>query len=66
MSIVLDGSSLTIDKVVRIARGRETVALAPEALDRIKVCRVMLEEKIRRARSCTAPTPASASSARSC
>ena len=46
MSIVLDGSSLTIDKVVRIARDRETVALAPEALDRIKVCRVMLEQKI--------------------
>ncbi len=46
MSIVLDGSSLTIDKLVRIARDRETVELDPAALERIKACRAMLEEKI--------------------
>src|SRR5512137_559847 len=46
MAIVLDGGSLTIDSVVRIARHGEKVELAPAALERIKVCRAMLEEKI--------------------
>lgn len=46
MTIVLDGNSLTIEKLVRIARFEEEVSLAPEALKRIKVCRAMLEEKI--------------------
>jgi histidine ammonia-lyase len=46
MSIVLDGSTLTIEKLVQIARHGEKVALHPEALERIKVCRAMLEEKI--------------------
>jgi len=46
MSIVLDGSSLTIEKLVAIARENENVELAPEALERIKVCRAMLEEKL--------------------
>src|SRR5512141_851968 len=46
MTIVLDGSSLTIEKIVAIARHGEKVELAPEALERIKVCRAMLEEKL--------------------
>ena len=46
MTIVLDGSSLTIEKLVAIARDHEKVELAPEALERIKVCRLMLEEKL--------------------
>ena len=46
MSIVLNGSSLTIEKLAAIARDNETVELAPEALERIKVCRAMLEEKL--------------------
>jgi len=46
MPITLDGSSLTIEKVVAIARNYEKVELAPEALERIKVCRRMLEEKL--------------------
>jgi histidine ammonia-lyase len=46
MSITLDGSSLTIEKLVAIARHHEKVELAPEALERIKVCRAMLEEKL--------------------
>jgi histidine ammonia-lyase len=46
MTIVLDGSSLTIEKIVAIARFHEKVELAPEALERIKVCRAMLEEKL--------------------
>jgi histidine ammonia-lyase len=47
MTIVLDGSSLNIDKLVRIARFGEDVALDPGALERIRACRAMLEEKIR-------------------
>ncbi len=46
MAIVLDGSSLTIEKLVRIARGGEAVALDPAALERIKLCRAMLERKL--------------------
>lgn len=46
MSIVLDGSNLTVETLVRIARNGETVSLHPDALERIKVCRAMLEEKI--------------------
>jgi histidine ammonia-lyase len=44
--IVLDGSGLSIEKLVRIARAGEPVSLAPAALERIKVCRAMLEEKL--------------------
>src|SRR5512146_2472930 len=47
MPIILDGSSLTIEKVVAIARDGEKVELAPAALERIKVCRAMLEEKLK-------------------
>ena len=46
MTIVLDGSSLSIEKLVNIARNNEKVELAPEALSRIKTCRAMLEDKI--------------------
>ena len=46
MTIVLDGSSLNIDKLVRIARFGEDVALDPGALERIRACRAMLEQKI--------------------
>src|SRR5574342_583176 len=46
MTITLDGSSLTIEKLVAIARNNEKVELAPAALERIRVCRAMLEEKL--------------------
>lgn len=46
MTIVLDGSSLTIEKVTAIARFGEQVELAPAALERIKICRAMLEAKL--------------------
>jgi len=47
MPIVLDGSSLTIEKLVRIARDGEKVELDPRAMERIKVCRAMLEDKLK-------------------
>ncbi len=46
MPIILDGSSLSIEKIVTIARHEEKVELAPAALERIKTCRAMLEEKL--------------------
>ena len=46
MAVTLDGSHLTIETLVDIARNKEKVELATAALDRIKVCRKMLEEKI--------------------
>ena len=46
MTIILDGSNLTIEKLVAIARHGEKVGLAPEAVKRINICRDLLEEKI--------------------
>jgi histidine ammonia-lyase len=46
MTIVLDGSNLTLEKLVRIARNGEKVELHPDALERIKACRAMLEQKL--------------------
>ncbi len=46
MTIVLDGSGLTIGKLVRIARHGEKVELSAEAVERIRACRDMLEEKL--------------------
>jgi len=48
MSIVLDGSGLTIEKLVSIARDKEKVELSPVALKRIELCRKTLEEKIKK------------------
>ncbi len=46
MAIRVDGKSLRIEDVVAVARHGEQVELAPEALERIRVCRGMLERKI--------------------
>jgi histidine ammonia-lyase len=46
MSIVLNGSGLTIEKLVKIARHNEKVELHPDSLQKIKVCRKMLEQKL--------------------
>jgi histidine ammonia-lyase len=46
MTIVLSGTGLTVEKLVRIARHNEPVAVDPDAVERIKACRAMLEEKI--------------------
>jgi histidine ammonia-lyase len=47
MSITLNGSGLTVEKLVRIARNKEQVELSKDSLERIKTCRAMLEEKIK-------------------
>jgi len=46
LAIEINGSGLTIEKLVRIARGNEKVTLPDDAIERIKKCRAMLEEKI--------------------
>jgi histidine ammonia-lyase len=46
MSVILGETSLSIEKLVRIARFDEKVELHPDAVKRIKKCRAMLEEKI--------------------
>ena len=46
MSILLNGYNLTVEKLVDIARNNEKIEVTPEALDEVKKCRAMLEEKI--------------------
>jgi histidine ammonia-lyase len=46
LPITLDGSSLTIEKLVAIARNNEKIELDSAALERIRICRAMLEEKL--------------------
>jgi histidine ammonia-lyase len=48
MTIVIDGSGLTIEKLVRVARKNEKVELHPNAKKRIKTCRELLEGKIKK------------------
>jgi histidine ammonia-lyase len=46
MAVTLTGKGLTIEKLVRIARQNEKIEIHPEAIERMKICRAMLEEKI--------------------
>ncbi len=46
MAIIITGNNLTIEDVVAVARHHEKVILHPEAVERIKRCRAMLEKKI--------------------
>ena len=46
MAYVIDGSGLTVDKLVQVARHGEKIELAPDALQRITHCRSLLNEKI--------------------
>ncbi len=46
MTYIIIGAGLTIEDVVKVARHHEKVELDPEALQRIKKCRAMVEKKI--------------------
>ncbi|MCX6284175.1 MAG: aromatic amino acid ammonia-lyase [Bacteroidetes bacterium] len=46
MTLIIKGSGLTIEDVVRVARHGEKVQLDPKAIERINKCRAMLERKI--------------------
>ena len=47
MTVILDGSGLTIEKLVNIARNNEKVELHPDAIKRIKECREVLDKKLK-------------------
>ncbi len=44
--LIITGSNLTIEDVVKVARNYEKVELHPDALDRIKSCRKMVDRKL--------------------
>lgn len=46
MAMILDGTNLTIESLVRVARNDEKVEIHPDALTKVKECRAMLEKKI--------------------
>ncbi|MBE0638034.1 MAG: aromatic amino acid lyase [Bacteroidales bacterium] len=46
MTLIITGSNLKIEDVVNVARHHERVELHPDAIERIKKCRAMLEKKI--------------------
>jgi len=46
MTVVLDGSSLTIDDVVKVARVRTDLGVSDDSWKRIKECRDMIQVKI--------------------
>jgi len=46
MTYIVTGANLKIEDVVNVARNGQKVELHPDALERIKVCRAMLEKKI--------------------
>jgi histidine ammonia-lyase len=46
MPHIINGSGLTVDTVVRVARHGDKIELSPEALERITRCRALLNEKI--------------------
>lgn len=48
MTVVLTGSALTIDEVVRVARAAEPVELAPGAAERMRAARTVVEEVLAR------------------
>jgi len=46
MTITITGKGLTVEKVVAVARQGEKAELHPDAIERMKVCRAMVERKI--------------------
>ncbi len=46
MTIALDGSGLSVERLVSVARSGVAVEIPAPALERIRACRSMLEEKI--------------------
>ena len=46
MTLIINGENITIDDVVNVARNNQKIELHPDAIERIKACRVMLENKL--------------------
>ncbi len=47
MTITIDGKSLSIEKTVDIARHNHKIELSREAIERIQICRELVEKKLR-------------------
>ncbi len=47
MAIIINGGGLTIEDVVNVARNNEKAKLHPDAKDRIRICRNMLNRKMK-------------------
>src|SRR5215207_2641489 len=48
MTVTLTGNDLTVEEVVRVARGSEPVELEPGAFERMRECRALVERVIAR------------------
>lgn len=48
MTVVLDGRSLTVDAVVRVARDAEPVEISPDAVERMAAAREVVERAVER------------------
>ncbi len=48
MAVKLDGKSLTLENLVKIARENEPVEVADDAWERIRKCRAMLDDKVQK------------------
>ena len=48
MAISVDGEHLTIEKVVKVAREGELVDIPEDNIERVRQCRVIVEEKIKK------------------
>ena len=46
MRVILDGERLTLDELVRVARGGERVDVAPGALERVRAARAVVERAV--------------------
>ena len=46
MTYIITGYGLTVEDVVNVARNNQKVELHKDALEKIKVCRKMVEDKI--------------------
>jgi histidine ammonia-lyase len=45
-TVLIDGNSLTLEQIARVAERREKVRLDPQARDRVVSCRKIIEEKL--------------------
>jgi histidine ammonia-lyase len=48
MTVVLTGNDLTLDEVLRVARKRERVVVAPQAVERMRAARAIVERAVER------------------
>ena len=48
MSVILDGERLTLDELVRVARGGERVEVGADALARVQAARAVVERAVAR------------------